>query len=302
MAKTTLLILAAGIGKRYGGLKQMDTIGPSGEVMMDYSIYDAMRAGFDKVVFIIRKDIENEFKSLYAKKLDGKIEYDFVNQDFDKLPGSFNKMDVSHREKPWGTGHALWCAKEAINEPFIVINADDFYGKNAFETIYEQIHNSSPRLAFMVGYYLKNTLSEHGTVSRGVCRTNEEGYLKYVKECTRIARNSNGTITFLENEKENELPEDSVVSMNFWGFHPSMFQYHEEYLLEFLQENASDPKKEFYIPFVVNELIQKHSIKVQVLESTAQWFGMTYKEEKQVVQQRIKQLVDQNVYPEDMWA
>lgn len=299
--KPTLLVLAAGIGSRYGGLKQVDKIGPSGETIIDYSVYDAARAGFGKVVFVIRKSIEEEFKEVFDNRFGSRIEVDYVFQELDNLPEGYTVLP--ERVKPWGTCHAVLMAIDRVKEPFAVINADDFYGAEAFETIADFLtDNSIPASEFgMVGYHLNKTLSEHGYVSRGVCQTDENGYLEDVVEREKIGYH-NGSIAYELDDKYIELTGNEIVSMNFWGFQPSYFNLMKDQFTEFLKENINKPKSEFYIPYSVNKLINENKIKLKVLESDAKWFGVTYKEDKPVVIQKIKELVDKVVYPSKLWS
>ena len=298
--KPTLLILAAGIGSRYGGVKQMDPIGPSGENIIDYSIFDAIRAGFGKVVFVINSRIEKDFKEVYEKRLEGKIETEYILQELNNIPQglTFNP----ERAKPWGTGHAVLVAKEAINEPFAVINADDFYGKEAFEVMGRYLSGLSldDRHYAMVGYELKNTLSENGSVSRGVCNIMDH-MLTGVVERTSIVREDDKVI-FEEGGKKFPLDENEWVSMNFWGFTPVYFEQSENYFKTFIRENAKNLKAEFYIPYVVNQLIKEDSSSVKVLESHDRWFGVTYKEDKAETILRVKEMIDEGRYPESLWS
>ncbi len=295
----TLLILAAGIGSRYGGVKQMDKIGPSGESIIDYSVFDAITAGFDKVVFVLNPKIEKDFKAVYEPRLSGKIETAYVLQELNNIPEgvSFNL----ERVKPWGTGHAVLVAKEVVNAPFAVINADDFYGREAFEVLGDyllQLKNDETRYA-MVGYQLTNTLSENGSVSRGICST-KNGLLTDVVERTKIYKKE-GQIVYEENDKENPIDGNSLVSMNFWGFTPKYFEQTEAWFADFIRENARQLKAEFYIPFVVNKLITQSDANVRVLESHDRWFGVTYQEDKSITIAKVKELVEAGVYPENLW-
>lgn len=299
--KPTLLILAAGIGSRYGGLKQLDKVGTSGETIIDYSIYDAIQAGFGKVVFVIRENIEADFRAFFDEKLKGKIEVEYVFQETHKIPAglSFNP----ERIKPWGTGHAVLMAKDAIKEDFAVINADDFYGREAYQTLadYFKTEGRSDTDYCMVGYELKNTLSENGYVSRGQCKSDNQQFLFDVIERTHIERKNNSIIFQDENEKSIELKEDTLVSMNFWGFTPSYFDFLNEKFSRFIPQNTDNLKAEFYIPSVVNELIIEKRARVKVLHSKASWFGVTYKEDKAGVMENIRNLVASGVYPSKLW-
>lgn len=299
--KPTLLILAAGIGSRYGGLKQLDKVGPSGETIIDYSIYDAIQAGFGKVVFVIRENIEADFRAFFDEKLKGKIEVEYVFQETHKIPEglAFNP----EREKPWGTGHAVLMAKDVIQENFAVINADDFYGREAYQTLANYFNSEiqSETDYCMVGYELKNTLSENGYVSRGQCKSDKDHFLFDVIERTHIERKGDKILFKDENEKAIELEEDTLVSMNFWGFTPSYFEFLNEKFKLFIPKNANNLKAEFYIPSVVNDLIEEKRAKVKVLHSKASWFGVTYKEDKAGVMENIQQLVAAGLYPNKLW-
>ena len=297
--KPTLLVLAAGMGSRYGGLKQMDPIGPSNETIIDYSIHDAIKAGFGKIVFVIRESFEKEFKELYNSKLQGNIEVDYVNQDLANVPEGFSYHP--DREKPWGTGHAILMAKECINEPFAVINADDYYGVEAFKTIADYLVNSiSDAENCMVGYRLANTISENGSVSRGVCSINENEQLTTIVERTHIEKLVED-IAYLENEKWYPLEESTTVSMNFWGFTPKLFEHLENQFKDFLKEQGDQLKSEFYIPSVVAEIIGNDEAQFKVLKSNAQWFGVTYKEDKEKAIKAIEALIKSGVYPAKLW-
>jgi dTDP-glucose pyrophosphorylase len=299
----TLLVLAAGMGSRYGGIKQLDRLGPSGETIMDYSIYDAKRAGFNKVVFVIRQDFADDFKELFIDKLKGKIEVAVAFQDINKIPEGFEYHP--DRKKPWGTAHAMLMAKEFIHEPFAVINADDFYGKEAYASMAEYLKNNSPVDSFnyaMCGYRLDYTLSEFGTVSRGICKSDKDGYLVSVKEHVKIEKNSEGKIVSYFDEGQEELSSDDPVSMNFWGFTPTIFNIIEEDLKVFLQQNAMDLKSELYIPKIADNLIQRKKGKVKVLKSDAKWFGVTYQEDKAQAVANLKQLAENGEYPTNLWG
>lgn len=295
--KPTLLILAAGMGSRYGGLKQLDAVGPSGEAIIDYSIYDALQAGFGKIVFIIRKELEQAFRERFGKMLEGNVPYSFAYQELDMLPEGYSIPEG--REKPWGTGHAVWCARNHIDGPFAVINADDFYGREAYKTLAAAMQQNT-RDHMMVAYYLKNTLSKHGHVSRGVCTTDSENYLIDVQEHTRISI-KDGKVVFDDNGRLKELSPDLPVSMNFWGFRPSYFEWLDKYFTEFLDNHGKELKSEYFIPTVVNHLINSGKERVKVLTSDAQWFGVTYREDKEEVMQRIAALTSRGVYPEPLW-
>jgi len=300
--KPTLLILAAGMGSRYGGLKQVDPVGPNGEAIIDYSIHDAIRAGYGKVVFVIRESFAEAFKETFDKKLEGKIEVEYVFQELDNIPAGIEVG--AERTKPWGTGHAVLVAKDVINEPFVVINADDFYGPSSYQLLmdyFNVIENSKGENYSMVGYGLEHTLSEHGYVSRGVCETDENDFLQTVVERTQIERIDGKIMTKISEKEEMELTGKEVVSMNTWGFPPSFFNYLETYFAEFIKANASNPKAEFYIPTVVNDLINSGKITLKVLESKDWWFGVTYKEDKGSAVESINTLIAKGVYPSKLW-
>lgn len=302
MTKPTLLILAAGLGSRYGGIKQMDKIGPSGESIIDYSIYDAIRAGFKKVVFVLNRRIISDFKEVYEPKLKGRIESVYVLQETEKLPAGF--VCPKDRIKPWGTAHAILAAKDVINKAFAVINADDFYGANAYKTVVEYFNNISSKSTdyCMVGYQLGNTITEHGSVSRGVCKINAENFLSHIDERTKIQK-INKEIGFYQNETEWEiLDEKTPVSMNFWGFTPGFFDFLEKGFVKFLSKNINIDKSEYFIPTEVSNLININCARVKVLESDAKWFGVTYKEDKEFVIESIKLLIDQHIYPNNLWG
>ena len=298
--KPTLFILAAGMGSRYGGLKQLDGLGPNGETIMDYSVFDALRAGFGKVVFVIRKDFEEDFRRVVIAKYADKVPCEVCFQSLDKVPAgcAYNP----ERTKPWGTNHAVLMGKDVINEPFAVINADDFYGKESFEVLarfLEGVEGKKDHYC-MVGYRVCNTLSEHGSVSRGVCQTDANRCLTDVVERTNIER-KDGTIVFTEDGKDFPLDEHTPVSMNMWGFTPEYFQYSEEAFKDFLAKNGQELKKEFYIPTLVNDLIKAGKAKCEVLDTPAKWFGVTYAEDRQMVVDKIQSLVDAGVYPSPLF-
>ena len=298
--KPTLFILAAGMGSRYGGLKQLDTLGPNGETIMDYSVYDAIRAGFGKIVFVIRKDFEDDFRRIVLSKYQNHIPVDVCFQSVDKLPEGF--VCPAGRTKPWGTNHAVLMGKELINEPFAVINADDFYGRNSFEVLAKELvrMENTVNSYCMVGYYVGNTLSESGTVSRGVCSQDSSGYLTTVVEHTSIRRN-NGVITNTENGVEKVLGEDTLVSMNMWGFTPDYFDHSQTLFAEFVQQRGMDPKSEFYIPTVVDTLIETGKATCEVIDTPSKWFGVTYADDRPQVVLKINGLIRDGVYPQQLW-
>lgn len=302
MVQPTLVVLAAGMGSRYGSLKQLDGLGPSGETIMDYSIFDAIRAGFGKVVFVIRRSFEQEFKEKILSKYEGKIALEVVYQDMDNLPKGFIVPDG--REKPWGTNHAVMMAKSVVREPFAVINADDFYGRDSFAVLADKLRSleSSTNKYCMVGYRVGNTLSESGSVARGVCQVDTNNMLTGVVERTSIIRNDAGTIVFTdENGVEQTLEEHTPVSMNMWGFTPDYFTHSDNEFTGFLTANANNLKAEFYIPLVVNNLIAYGSSSCEVLDTTAQWFGVTYAADRQGVVAKINALVEAGEYPSKLF-
>jgi dTDP-glucose pyrophosphorylase len=298
--KPTLFVLAAGMGSRYGGLKQLDGLGPNGETIMDYSIFDAIRAGFGKVVFVIRHDFEQDFQEKILAKYSHHIPVEVVFQSLTDLPSGFTCP--AERTKPWGTNHAVLMGKEAIHEPFAVINADDFYGRDGFRVLGEWLSQIEGENSYcMVGYRVGNTLSESGTVARGICQTNDKGYLTGVVERTDIAR-VNGVISFTGDDGQIATTNDNTpVSMNMWGFTPDYFRYSEEFFKDFLRQNIEKPKAEFFIPLVVNNLITSGKATVKVLDTTAKWFGVTYAADRQGVVDKIHSLIAQGEYPEKLF-
>lgn len=301
MIKPTLFVLAAGMGSRYGGLKQLDGLGPHGETIMDYSIFDAIRSGFGKVVFVIRKDFEADFRGKILSKYEGHIPVEVVFQSVNDLPEGF--VCPSDRAKPWGTNHAVLMGKEVINEPFAVINADDFYGRNTFEVMAEELmrHRNREGDYCMVGFRVGNTMSESGTVARGVCEL-KDGCLETVVERTAIGYNEAGEIVFTdENGVVQKLHPNTPVSMNMWGFTPDYFRYSEQYFVEFLKENLNAPKAEFFIPLVVNEMINSGKASVKVLDTTSKWFGVTYAADRPGVVAKFAELHASGEYPEKMF-
>jgi hypothetical protein len=299
--KPTLFVLAAGMGSRYGGLKQLDGLGPHGETIMDYSIYDAIRGGFGKVVFVIRKDFENDFRTKILSKYENHIPVELVFQSLTDLPEGF--VCPKDRVKPWGTNHAVLMGKNVIHEPFAVINADDYYGRDSFAVIGKELADMTGKKNdyCMVGYRVGNTLSESGTVARGICEKDAEGYLTTVVERTAIER-INGKVSFTdENGKLVSIPDNTPVSMNMWGFTPDYFEYSEEYFKEFLKENSDKPKAEYFIPLMVNKLINEGTARVKVLDTTSKWFGVTYAADRQGVVDKFKALHDAGEYPENMF-
>jgi NDP-sugar pyrophosphorylase family protein len=290
-----LLILAAGMGSRYGGLKQLDTVGPSGETILDYSIYDALSAGFTKIVFVIRRDIEEAFKATVGARYESMVEVDYVYQELDALPEGFSRPEG--RTKPWGTGHAILVARDAVDRPFGVINADDFYGRDAYEQLAAFLTQSQPvDVHAMIGYRLRNTLSENGTVSRGICRRDAEQSLSRVEEVTAIAKAGAGA-----RAGEREFSGEEIVSMNLWGFQPSIFAALQAQFAAFLNEHGADAKSEFYIPFAVDEEIRARRAQVRVLPTESQWAGVTYREDKPNVEAFIRNRIGAGRYPRNLF-
>lgn len=301
--KPTLLILAAGMGSRYGGLKQLDAMGPSGEVVLDYSVFDAIRAGFGKVVFVIRRDFEEQFRSQIGSKYGDRIQVEYAFQDINDLPAGFTLPEG--RTKPWGTAHAVLAAEGIVNEPFLMINADDFYGRDAFAKIGADLSTPRPQDGkdhySMVGFFLKNTLSDHGSVARGVCTRGDDGMLSSVTEMTKIFKTPTGAEN-RESEPPQALTGEEVVSMNFFGFTPDIFGHLRAAFTQFLEKNGTDLKAECYVPKEVDVLIRDGKADVKVLESNDSWFGVTYPEDKADVVASIRALVAAGQYPENLWA
>ena len=301
--KPTLLILAAGMGSRYGSLKQIEAIGPSGEVIIDYSIYDAIRAGFEKVIFVIRRNIEQEFKEVFGTKLKGKVETGYAYQEMDMVPEGIHYP--SDRVKPWGTSHAIWVARDSIRGPFVAINADDFYGAQSYRMMADylssgEIHSASRYC--MMGYRIGQTLSDFGSVSRALCETEDGKFLSSVVERTEITREGD-RIVFINNRGQREtLREDVLVSMNIWGFTPEVFPHLELAFKEFLRTQAGNIKSETFIPTVVNDLVTQGKARVRILPATDQWFGVTYKEDKDLAVARINRLIERGIYPSNLWG
>lgn len=300
--KPTLFVLAAGMGSRYGGLKQLDGLGPNGETIMDYSIFDAIRGGFGKIVFVIRKDFEEDFRKKIISKYENHIPVEVVFQSIDKLPEGFTCP--AERVKPWGTNHAVLMGKEVIREPFAVINADDFYGRDSFAVIgkfLSELPEGAKNTYCMVGFRVGNTLSESGTVARGICSTDENRHLTTVVERTEIMR-INGVVSYKdENDEWVGIEDNTPVSMNMWGFTPDYFNYSEEYFIDFLKENIDKPKAEYYIPLMVNKLINDGTATVEVLDTTSRWFGVTYAADRQGVVDKLQALADSGEYPSKLF-
>lgn len=299
----TLLVLAAGMGSRYGGLKQMDPMGPNSETVLDYSVYDAVRAGFDRVVFIIREDFAEAFKEGVGARFKDKIKVDYVFQTLDDLPEGFSLPEG--RVKPWGTSHAIRAARHTITGPFAVINADDFYGADSYQQIAQYFRategrEETPPHYCMVGYQIANTLSDHGHVNRGIC-TDEGASLKKIEEVTEIQRQENGEIwgNGIDGNRQ-QIAERSIVSMNFWGFTPGFFHHLEDHFLNFLNNQGTEMKSESYIPTAVDELISAHKADCKILETSSSWFGVTYPDDKDIVVKNIQQLINDGVYPKHL--
>ena len=297
--KPTLVLLAAGMGSRYGGLKQLDPMGPNGETLMDYSIFDAIRANFGKVVFIIRHDIEEAFKTQIGSKYEKYIPVEYAFQSLDDLPGIFKVPEG--RVKPWGTGHAIYAARNVVKGPFVLINADDFYGRDGYAKVGEFLSQSSKNEFAMCGFLMKNTVSENGSVSRGICEIDSDGNLANVVEHTKIVKENGKYISNLDNGEKVEFPGDTVVSMNMWGFQDTLFDYLEELFIEFLNKKGNELKSEFYIPFVVDALVKAGKCTAKVLISESSWFGVTYPEDKPEVQKNLAKLIADGVYPEKLF-
>ncbi|MDR1563052.1 MAG: nucleotidyltransferase [Dysgonamonadaceae bacterium] len=296
--KPTLFVLAAGMGSRYGGLKQLDGLGPNGETIMDYSIFDALRGGFGKVVFVIRHIFEDDFREKIIGKYKNHIPIDLVFQELDQIPTGFSVP--ADRSKPWGTNHALLMGREVINEPFAVINADDYYGRESFKILADYLVSLENKQNdyCMIGYRLGNTLSESGSVARGVCEKNKDGFLTNIVERTYIIRDADGKIKFKNEQGEMQtVGENTPVSMNMWGFTPEYFKYSEQQFVDFLKNNIDNPKSEFFIPLAINNLINNDKARVKVLDTPSKWFGVTYQEDRQGVVDKLKELHNKGEYP-----
>lgn len=298
MTKPTLLVLAAGMGSRYGGLKQIDPVGPSQETIIDYSIFDALRAGFGKLVFVIRKDIEAQFREIIGARFEKRIAVEYVYQELDKLPAGYALP--AGRTKPWGTTHAILMATDVIKEPFAAINADDFYGQQAYQVLAQHLTSGAPEYA-MVGFILKNTLSDHGSVARGVSRVDANNYLTHIVELMKIERAGSGVKDTGTDGKITQLTGEEAVSMNFWGFTPAIFPQLQVEFEKFLKRAGGEQKSECYIPATVGELVTSGQAKCKVLRSSDSWFGVTYREDRPQVVASIRQLIAQGKYPEVLW-
>lgn len=300
--KPTLLVLAAGMGSRYGGLKQIDPVGPNSEMIIDYSIHDAIAAGFGKVIFVIRHSVEQAFKEKFDSIYEKYIQISYSYQELNVCTGDFIVPET--RQKPWGTGHAILVARDIIDEPFAVINADDYYGPAAFKLMAKYlIETASTENEYcMTGYSLRNTVSEHGSVCRGICTVDEQMQLRKVSEYTEIERQGSTITSIDENAKPKHLTGDEIISMNLWGFKPSIFDYLQSQFNSFLKAHGNELKSEFYIPAAVDVLIQEGQVKVKVLTTNEKWFGVTYKQDKINAQRSIKKLIQKGIYPGMLWS
>ena len=303
MSKAALVVMAAGIGSRFGGgIKQLEPVGPCGEIIMDYSIYDAMEAGFDKVVFVIRKDLEADFRAVIGNRIEEKIKVEYAFQEKDDIPEPY-RTTFMERTKPWGTGQAILCCKDVVSEPFLVINSDDYYGKEAYVKAYQELTKESQCKSdkmqiSMVGFVLKNTLSENGGVTRGVCKTDESGMLTEIVETHNIMKTEDGAVVVSEDKKE-PIDIESPVSMNMWGLHPAFFEILEKGFQEFLAaQDESNLKGEYLLPTIIGNLLNDGKVDVKVLESRDKWFGVTYKEDKELVVGEVKALIAAGLYPD----
>ena len=305
MVQPALVVMAAGIGRRYGGLKQIDPIGPNGEIIIDYSIYDALKAGFGKVVFVIREDLEEAFRERVGNTIERQCETAYVFQRLEDVPAGFQAPP--ERQKPWGTGHALLCCKDEVASPFAVINADDFYGRSSYQILCDYLEHAQDRDGIydycMVGYVLENTLTEHGHVARGVCTVSQDGYLVEIHERRRIERFGEVVKYTEDGEHWVEIPRGTVVSMNMWGFTPSLFPELEARFPQFLQKNSDNIQEaEYFLPDVVNDLLEEGKARVRVLQTDEQWVGVTYQQDKPRVKRVIRELIRRGVYPENLWG
>ena len=304
MSKATLVVMAAGIGSRFGGgIKQLEPVGPNGEIIMDYSIYDAMEAGFDKVVFVIRKDLERDFKEVIGNRIEKVVDVAYAYQEVDDIPAAYQET-FKERTKPWGTGQAILCCKDVVDSPFLVINADDYYGKQAYVEAYEYLTkeaDSQKDEICMVSFVLKNTLSDNGAVTRGLCKVDENGYLSEIVETQNIEKYKEGAAVH-ENETYKEIDVESSVSMNMWGLRPDFFEILETGFEEFVKNTAPDNlKAEYLLPTIIGDLLQEEKLSVKVLTSKDKWFGVTYKEDKESVVSELRRLISSGVYPEKLF-
>ncbi|MBL7200588.1 MAG: nucleotidyltransferase [Anaerolineae bacterium] len=304
MSHPALVVMAAGMGSRYGGLKQLDPVGPSGEIILDYSVYDALRAGFGRVVFVIKAEIEDAFREKVGRTIEGQCEVAYVFQRLDDVPEGF--AVPPGRAKPWGTAHATYSARHVVDVPFAVINADDFYGRSSFQVLHDHLRTARDGNVHdysMVGFKLENTLTEHGHVSRGVCTVDAEGYLQEVRERTRIQRSGDRIVYTEDGENWTEISREATASMNMWGFTPSLFSELETRFRSFLQENVDRLlKAEFFLPDFVGRLTKEDRAQVKVLPTDERWFGVTYREDKPRVEQAVLDLIRQGIYPHNLWG
>lgn len=300
--QATLLVLAAGMGSRYGGVKQIDGVGPGGEALIDYSIYDALSAGFSAVCFVVREEIADDVRQFFQGKLPDHVSVTFVNQTLSDIPEGFSVP--ANRTKPWGTGHAVLAARDAVHTPFAVINGDDFYGRESFQIMFDFLSGkpSTSTEYCMVGYRLRETLSEHGTVSRGICQVREDGYLEGIEEHKQIEKTEDGALSHRPTGSDVRLTGDEIASMNFFGFTPGVFGQLWRQFGVFLKDHATDAKAEFFIPWGLDNLLSAHEASMKVLPTSSTWFGMTYREEKEQVQRAIREFIDQGIYPERLWS
>ena len=299
--KPTLLILAAGMASRYGSMKQVDGFGPNGETIIDYSIYDAIKAGFGKVSFIIKEEFQDSFKAIFEPKLKGRIETDYVFQSYDLKPFGIDRE--IERAKPWGTAHAVLSARNQVHEPFCVINADDFYGYDSFEKMAKFLTTEVTDDTYsLIGYQIDRTLSDYGTVSRGVCKVDDNGNMVEINERTEVYFKADGSVAYKDAAGEHDLSSDTRVSMNFWGFTPAVFKQSEQMFRDFVAANAENPKSEFFIPIVADNLIKSGEASFKVIPTASKWFGVTYKEDKPIVQKCISDLVANGTYPANLWG
>lgn len=297
-SQPTLLVLAAGMGSRYGGLKQIDPVGPSGETLLDYSVFDALRSGFGRVVFVIRRSIEADFREAVGKRFETRVDVGYAFQELEQLPVGFSLPEG--RTKPWGTTHAILAAEGQVPGQFAAINADDFYGRGAFTALAAHFATGVADYA-MVGFTLRNTLSEHGTVARGLCRVDENGFLTHIEEITAIEKDGEGARYRENGGGMHRLAGDEPVSMNFWGFDPTCFEKFRRYFADFLTTNLDSEKAEFYIPSAIKAAIDEGSARVRVLRAESQWYGVTYREDKPAVERGIRSLIESGAYPERLW-
>jgi len=304
MANPQLVVMAAGIGSRYGGLKQMDPVGPGGEIILDYAVYDAMQAGFDEVVFIINKNIEDAFKERVGNAIANRVKVSYAIQDLADLPEGFEVPE--ERKKPWGTAHAVRAARNVVNRPFAVINADDYYGRSAFQKLGDYLTSATDKDGVadfcMVGYVLRNTLTEHGHVARGICQVSSDGMLESIVERVKIQPIDGKVKYTVDDTNWIEIDSESIVSMNMWGFTPSYMDALDRYFPRFLEENIAKPKAEYFVPWVVDQMIRNNEATVKVLPTNEKWFGVTYRPDMAMAQQSVRKKIAEGIYPEKLWA